>query len=115
LRIALIGFGKMGKAVAAAAKEQGMTVAATIDPKEKEAGFREISKEAIAGADVCIDFSQTEAVVENIKKIAGLKKNLVVGTTGWLEKEQEVKKAVEKNRIGLVYASNFFFGGECIL
>ncbi len=110
MRIALIGFGKMGKEIARLAKEQGMAVAATIDPNEKEAGFKGISKEAIADADVCIDFSQPDAVVENVKKIASFGKNIVVGTTGWLEKEQEVKKAVEKNGTGLVYASNFSLG-----
>jgi len=110
LRIALIGFGKMGKEIARLAKEQGIAVVAKIDPVAPEADFKEISKEAIAAADVCIDFSQPGAVVENVKKIASFGKNIVVGTTGWLEKEQEVKKAVEKNGIGLVYASNFSLG-----
>ena len=110
MRIALIGFGKMGKEIARLAKEQGIAVVAKIDPVAPEADFKEISKEAIAAADVCIDFSQPGAVVENVKKIASFGKNIVVGTTGWLEKEQEVKKAVEKNGIGLVYASNFSLG-----
>jgi len=100
----------MGKAIARLAKNQGMEVTAKIDPIVPEADSREISKDALARADVCIDFSQPDTVLENIKKVAGLKKNIVVGTTGWYDNSEQVKKTVEKEGIGLIYASNFSLG-----
>ncbi|MBN2067545.1 MAG: 4-hydroxy-tetrahydrodipicolinate reductase [Candidatus Diapherotrites archaeon] len=110
MRIALIGYGNMGKEIAALAGEQGIEIAAIIDAEAAGATGREISKEALANADVCIEFSNPGSAVENIKGMAALHKNIVVGTTGWYSKLDEVKKAVEREGIGLVYASNFSLG-----
>src|SRR3989338_8517180 len=80
LKIALIGYGKMGKAIEAAAKKKNHTIAAIIDRHHSSA---EISEKTLADADVCIDFSSPETVIDNIRKMARCKKNIVVGTTGW--------------------------------
>ena len=70
MKITLIGFGKMGKAIAGLAEEQGFEVVSTIDPTEKDADFKEINKNSVSMADVCIDFTNPETAVENLKKLA---------------------------------------------
>jgi 4-hydroxy-tetrahydrodipicolinate reductase len=59
---------------------------------------------------VCIDFSTPEVVLDNIEAVAECGKNIVVGTTGWYDKLEQVKKLVKQNRIGLMYATNFSLG-----
>jgi len=110
MKIALIGFGRMGKTIANLAREHGIEVVEAIDPSAEGATHKEINRESIGNAEVCIDFSQPETVVGNIEKIASLKKNLVVGTTGWYDKLDGAQKIVEKSGIGLIYASNFSIG-----
>ncbi|MFH1256854.1 MAG: 4-hydroxy-tetrahydrodipicolinate reductase [Candidatus Diapherotrites archaeon] len=110
MNIALIGLGKMGRTIKQLAEEQKLIIVATIDPTAKDADYKEISKEAVDKADVCIDFTNPSAVMDNIKKLAEFKKNIVLGTTGWNEHEAEVKKIVEESGIGLIYASNFSIG-----
>lgn len=110
MRAALIGYGKMGRAIHAIAKQKGIEITAIIDPVAPEATAKEISAAALKNADVCIDFTQPSVLVENVGKLAALGKNIVVGTTGWMEKEAEVKKIVRQNKIGLIFASNFSIG-----
>ncbi len=110
MRIALIGYGKMGKTIHALAKQKGIEVVAIIDNVAPEATSKEISAASLKDSDVCIDFTQPNAVLENVKKIVALKKNIVVGTTGWYDKTEEIKKLVQQNKIGLVFASNFSIG-----
>lgn len=110
MNIAIIGYGKMGREVAKAAKSRGINVVSTIDPTESSASHREISKESIRNADVCIDFTYPNAVLGNIQKISKFKKNIVVGTTGWHDEIDEARSIVKKSGIGLVYSSNFSIG-----
>ena len=108
--IAIIGYGKMGQIVGRIAKDRGINVKAIIDPHSADADFSEINEESLEGVDVCIEFSLPEAALGNVKKIAALKKNLVLATTGWYDKLDEVKKIVKKSGIGFMYASNFSIG-----
>jgi 4-hydroxy-tetrahydrodipicolinate reductase len=110
MKISLIGFGKMGKVVNDLAKEKNLEICSIIDPASKEANFREISIDSIGNADVCIDFTNPGCVVDNIKKVVALGKNLVVGTTGWYNKIDEVRSLVNNSKIGFVYGSNFSIG-----
>ena len=109
MKIALIGFGNMGKILKRLAEEKGLQVVAIVDPSGKGT-CPSIDAKALKDADVCIDFSQPNCAMENLKKIAALKKNIVMGTTGWLANIEEAKKIVEKEKIGFVYASNFSIG-----
>lgn len=110
MRLALIGYGKMGHEVEGAAKARGHSISAIIDPSAEGATSAEISGKAIAGADVCIDFTVPDAVIENARAISLLKKNIVVGTTGWHNNSDELEKIVRNSKIGLIYASNFSIG-----
>ena len=110
MNIAIVGYGKMGHEIEKAAKSKGITVKSIIDPSATGAKYSEINEQSMREVDVSIDFTNPEAVVDNIKKISRFKNNIVVGTTGWYGKLDEVKKIVEKSGIGLIYASNFSIG-----
>ena len=110
MKIAITGYGKMGKEIEKIAVARGMTVQSIIDPAEKNAAYREITGESMKNVDVCIDFSTPASVMENIRKAAKHGCNIVVGTTGWYGSIEEVKKIVKESKIGLIYAANFSIG-----
>ena len=66
----------------------------------------------IAKADIAIDFTSKDIVLKNIKGVAKLGVNLVVGTTGWHDNIGKVKALVDKYKIGLVYSANFSIGAN---
>ncbi|HCX72554.1 MAG TPA: 4-hydroxy-tetrahydrodipicolinate reductase [Candidatus Cloacimonas sp.] len=106
LKIALIGYGRMGKLLEQLASQNNCQVVAKIDP---DLG-NEINAENLKDAEVCIEFSTPTAVFSNIEKLIKLGKNIVVGTTGWQEQLTEVENIVTKAGTGLVFGSNFSVG-----
>ena len=110
MKICLVGYGKMGKIIEEIAIERKHEIVSIIDPKEEKANFKEISKEAVEKADVCIDFTHPSVAIKNIEALSELGKKIVVGTTGWYNEIPKVKEIVEKNQNGLIYASNFSIG-----
>lgn len=120
MRLALIGFGKMGQEIARCAEGQH-SIQVVIDPnhdgskeqKAKSMGARFYSSIAEAtwdDVDVAIEFSKPEAVLTNIIFLGTKGINTVVGTTGWYKHMEEMKKQVKKSRIGLIWGSNFSLG-----
>jgi 4-hydroxy-tetrahydrodipicolinate reductase len=113
-RLAIVGYGKMGKLIEQLAPAYGFEVALKLD-EFNNAGFEGITAENFRGIDVAIDFSIPAAVPRNVEGIAALGVNIVVGTTGWLEHVDAVKTAVEKHGIGLVWSPNFSIGVNAFL
>ena len=109
MKIAILGYGKMGRLVEAVALREGCEIGPILD-LPGNAGGREITRERMSGVDVAIDFSQPEAVLPNIEAAARAGLNLVVGTTGWQDQLARAEKAVHEGGIGLVHASNFSLG-----
>lgn len=109
MKFAIVGYGKMGKMVEHIALERGHEIGVKLDDINNS-NFEGITEENFTGVDAAIDFSVPAAAIPNIEKIASLKVNLVVGTTGWLDSLDDVKAAVEKNDIGLVWSPNFSVG-----
>ena len=107
--IALIGYGKMGREIEQVAGEQGFTIKAIIDIQYNGHSVP-INASTLSGVDVCIEFTTPDAVVENIRACARCRKDVVVGTTGWHERLEEVRSLVEESGIGLIHASNFSIG-----
>lgn len=103
MKIALFGYGKMGRMIEEAAARHHLDVVCIIDPIAGGRG-------ELADADVGIDFTQPDAVIKNVKLCAEAKKPMVVGTTGWYDKLDEVRSIVETSDIGLIYGSNFSIG-----
>ncbi len=113
-RLAIVGYGKMGKLVERFAPEYGFEVALKLD-EFNNAAFEGITPENFRDIAVAVDFSIPSAVPRNVEAIAAQGVNIVVGTTGWLEHSAAVKSAVEKHGTGLVWSPNFSIGVSVFL
>jgi len=109
MRIALLGYGKMGKLVETIAVRESWEVDPKLDINENSDG-RGITPESMDGVEVAIEFSQPEAVVPNIEALARVGVNVVVGTTGWSDRRAQVERIVLDSGIGLIYGANFSLG-----
>lgn len=103
-RIAIVGYGTMGKAIEEMALEKDFEISGTYDINDP------VSKDKILDFDVAIDFTTPEVVMKNIKYLASKKKNIVIGTTGWYSEIEKVRKLAAKYDIGIVWGSNFSIG-----
>jgi 4-hydroxy-tetrahydrodipicolinate reductase len=118
MNIAIIGYGKMGKMIEQAARHGGHRIAAVIDPLLNESAvlmgiplYKNIEEaEELKSADVAIEFTRPDTAVANIKALVQRKIPLVVGTTGWYDKMDEVQEAVKAAKTALLWASNFSMG-----
>jgi len=108
-RLAIVGYGKMGRLIEQLAPEYGFAVSLKLD-EFNNARFEGLTPENFRGVEVAIDFSIPPAVPRNVEGIAALGVNLVVGTTGWQEHAEAVKAAVTKHGIGLVWCPNYSIG-----
>ena len=109
INIALLGYGKMGKTIAQLAPQRGCHVRLTMDIDANAEGAG-ITGKNLRGVDVCVDFTTPDAVLTNIRRVAEVGCNLVVGTTGWCDRLDDVRKLVEGAGIGMVYGANFSIG-----
>lgn len=108
-RLAIIGYGKMGRMIEQLAPEYGFQVALKLD-EFNNANFEGLTGDNFRGIDVAIDFSIPSAVRRNVEGIAALGVNMVLGTTGWLEHAEAVKAAAARHDIGLVWSPNYSVG-----
>lgn len=109
MKLALLGYGRMGQEVEAAATEAGHEVVAVLDDP---AGA---TRGKISDAQVAIDFSTPDAAMPNIRKITAAGLDMVVGTTGWYPRMQEAMTTVTDAGTGLVWAPNFSLGVQLFL
>jgi 4-hydroxy-tetrahydrodipicolinate reductase len=99
MKVAVVGMGKMGREVEAALRERGHEPV----PVARGAAFP-------TGCAVGIDFTRSEAVVDNVRAALAAGARYVVGTTGWHDRLPEVRTLVEQAGGGLVHAANFSVG-----
>ncbi len=109
MNIAIVGYGKMGKIIERIASERGHSVVARFDIDNNVNG-EGLTAESLADADVAIEFSTPEAVLNNIRRLASLRVPTVVGTTGWYNQLDGVKQLVESREAALVWGANFSIG-----
>jgi 4-hydroxy-tetrahydrodipicolinate reductase len=109
LRLAIIGMGKMGRAVAALAPERGFEVVATIGGREN-AGGSGISAASLRGADVAVEFTEPSAAPTNVEACVDAGVPVVCGTTGWYDQLDAVASDVVRNDGALLHAANFSVG-----
>ena len=102
MKIALLGYGKMGKIVEKLAVKKGHTIVSRINQYS--------SKEEILKADIAIEFSTPQAAVSNIKFCLENNIPIVSGTTGWLAHYDKMIKLCENRNGSFIYASNFSIG-----
>jgi len=109
MKLAIVGYGKMGKLVEQLAPDYGFAVSLKLD-EFNNAGFAGMTAENFRGVDAAIEFSTPATVVANIERMAALGVNMVVGTTGWLDQLDHVRELVEKSGVGMVWSPNFSIG-----
>lgn len=106
MKIALIGYGKMGKEIERIAQDRGHSIVSIVD----ENNLAEFDSPAFKSADVSIEFTTPASAMNNYRKCFAAHVPVVAGTTGWLEHLPEVKEACEKNSQTFFYASNYSLG-----
>jgi 4-hydroxy-tetrahydrodipicolinate reductase len=106
MKVALLGYGKMGKAIERILVDRGHSVSYKIDINNKSE--RELINHE--NTDVLIEFSSPHAAFENIKFCMEKGFKVVCGTTGWLEHREEVEELCKKNKGSFFYASNYSIG-----
>jgi len=106
MKIALLGYGKMGKEIEKVCLERHHEIIARID---NEYDWRSYAKE-LSLADVAIEFSTPDTVMANIQKCFELDLPIVVGTTGWYEHTTELKNRCNEQNKSLIFGSNFSIG-----
>lgn len=102
MKIALLGYGRMGKAIEKIAIERGHSIVYKLDKKLNEG--------TLSSADVAINFSTPETAVTLIKKAMEKQIPVVCGTTGWLEHYTNIENFCQKQKTAFLYASNFSIG-----
>jgi 4-hydroxy-tetrahydrodipicolinate reductase len=107
MKLAIVGYGKMGRLIEQLAPEYGFSIHACLD-----LGY---SPRDLDGADVAIEFSTPQAALENIERLAEARIPMVVGTTGWLEHLDRVTAMIARNDTGLVWSPNFSIGVNVFL
>lgn len=113
-RLAIIGYGKMGKLIERLAPEYGFEVRAKFSGRDNPHA-QALSHETLRGIDVAVEFTTPEAAPQNIRRLAVLGINTVVGTTGWLEQLPAMRAAIADGKTGLVWAPNFSVGVNLFL
>jgi len=106
MRIALIGYGKMGKAIERIALKKGHEVVLKIRLNNE----RDLTTENLSKADVAIEFTGPSSAPDNLMKCAAASIPVICGSTGWLHLYSSVKEAFEKSGSAFLYASNFSIG-----
>ena len=109
MRIALIGYGAMGRLVSVLARNAGDEIGVMLTSKDAPGSIDQLATE-LRDHDVAIDFSVSEAVLRNIEACARAGVALVEGTTGWDSKAAEVRRLVSEHNGALVYGANFSIG-----
>jgi 4-hydroxy-tetrahydrodipicolinate reductase len=106
MRILLIGHGRMGQLIERLAPQHDCEIAGIV---EVDAPIAQVMDTAGA-IDMAIDFSQAEAVGQNLAMLAARHVNVVIGTTGWQAEEPALRAAAERARLGVLASANFALG-----
>jgi len=101
-KLAIVGYGKMGRLIEQLAPEYDFSVSARID---LDGDFSQA-----ADADVAIEFTQPDAVAGNVEKLAAMRVPVVVGTTGWLKHMDRIRAAIQEHDSAMIWSPNFSIG-----
>jgi 4-hydroxy-tetrahydrodipicolinate reductase len=113
MRILILGHGKTGKLVADVAHERGHGVH-VLDAKENRDAMA-LTTPFVAGFDVVIDFTTPDAVVQNMRACLATGAKMVIGTTGWYDKLNDMRGLAERKGAGLMYGTNYSIGVQVML
>ncbi len=106
MKIALVGYGKMGKAIEEIALQHGHEIVLRISIDNTE----DMTVQNLQKADVAIEFTGPESAAENIKMCLNAEVPVVSGSTGWLQQWTEIENLCTEKKGALIYASNYSIG-----
>lgn len=109
MKVAIVGYGKMGKQLEKVLYEKNIEVGSIIDKYIKEAQYNEINSKSLSDIDVAIDFTTPDVVLDNINSYIENNVSVVMGTTGWYNELKNVKNQVG-DKIGFIWSGNFSIG-----
>jgi 4-hydroxy-tetrahydrodipicolinate reductase len=109
MKIALIGYGAMGRLIHVFAENKGHEVVVAFDEPDRDISADEMAAK-MAGAEVAIDFSNAAAVKRNVTACVKAGVALVEGTTGWSEQKAEIEKIVLDGNGAFLFGANFSIG-----
>lgn len=109
MKIALIGYGAMGKLIKTLAEDKNHEIAVVIHKTDAETSAENLA-EKLKGVDAAIDFSVAEAIEKNVRACLAANVPLVEGTTGWNTQKEAIKKLVEEANGAFVFGANFSVG-----
>jgi 4-hydroxy-tetrahydrodipicolinate reductase len=104
LKIAILGYGQMGKEIERQAIQKGFKVTDIFDidaPIEENKSY---------DFDVAVDFTQPDSLENNVRVLSSLGKNIVIGTTGWYDNREKIQKMIQSANTGCIWGSNFSIG-----
>ncbi len=110
-KLAIVGYGKMGKLIEALAPNYNFEVVSIIDPSLNT----HVSPETVQKAQIAIEFSTPGSAVENYQKLLECNIPIVTGTTGWYSRLNDVERMVSEHNGSFLYASNFSIGMNLML
>ncbi len=112
MRIALVGYGRMGRLIRQVATGNGHQIVAIVDPysSDNEITSKILTKEAFVDAEVVVDFSAAEQAVEHILFYGKMALPAVMGTTGWYSRLPEVQEALKGMDCAIIWSGNFSLG-----
>lgn len=106
MKIALLGYGKMGKEIEAIALQRHHTIVLKVD----ETNSASITKTDLQQADVAIEFSTPHTVISNIKKCLDAQLPIVIGTTGWYDLFKDIENECQQKNGTIFHSTNFSLG-----
>lgn len=106
MKIVLVGYGKMGKAIEEIAKQRGHQIVLTID----QPNLHEFTPENMAAADVAIEFTSPHSAFENVKQCINMHIPVVCGSTGWTDRLKEIETLCLEKKGAFLYSSNYSVG-----
>jgi 4-hydroxy-tetrahydrodipicolinate reductase len=109
MKIAIVGYGKMGQMIERTAMARGHEITARFDIENNAAGAG-LTAGSLEGIEAAIEFSTPATVIANLRRLLALRVPTVVGTTGWYEQLDEIKQLAAEHEAALVYGANFSIG-----
>jgi 4-hydroxy-tetrahydrodipicolinate reductase len=109
MKVALVGYGKMGRVVEESAAAKGVEIVERFT-RDRPLRAGDAARRALGGVAALIDFSAADAVAATVQAAAELSLPMVIGTTGWQQRLGEIRQVAESAAIGVVWASNFSLG-----
>ena len=109
MNVAIVGYGKMGHQIEKVLLEKGITPKTKIDKFVKDVSFNSVDSKSLSNIDVVIDFASPDDIIERVKEYVENGVSVVMGTTGWFDKIDQIKSIVD-GKIGFIWSGNFSIG-----